>query len=602
MTQSFAFKKAVKSESKLRLALIGPSGSGKTFTALTFARTLAKKRIAVIDTERGSAAKYADLFDFDALELERHAPSDYCAAIESCVAGGEHDVLIIDSLSHAWMGKDGALEQVDKEAARSVSKNSFSAWRTVTPMHNRLVDALVSPPMHVIATMRSKAEWVVEKDEKTGKSVPRKIGTAAVQRDGLEYEFDVVADMDHERNLMVVSKSRCPDLAGQAIEKPGAEVAELLQRWLAGSASAYGLAVNAVMVARTLADLAAAGELAKALSGADKERVRPIFAARRERIVQAAAAAERTHVVTAAETQPPEQGEAHLPVVDPPHIDDADSDLMPHDVFAVDDVGDLPPSLFGAIAYVDHLQDHWLMAEDGGTWTPPASAHDRQQLRAVAEAFFANRGWDHGPAGKVDIDAGGRRLLEEVRPQPTQAPAPTKAPSGQAAASEPQLSPHLPSWATPRELQGVVAAVKDAQGKERRVWLFTEALIKADKAKEGDLMFRFLPGAADKPQLFEWSADGSWNPLPLIDPLFACVREALAVDVKHRNKTCQMGTSMLLAFAQQKVTEQKFSDLKELTPRSMVLLRAAMAELQKTAPQQEESPKQKTTKQKSPKS
>jgi DNA polymerase III delta prime subunit len=570
------FKKAVKSESKLRLALIGPSGSGKTFTALTFARTLAKKRVAVIDTERGSAAKYADLFDFDVLELERHSPNDYVAAIEACVAGGDHDVIVIDSLSHAWMGKDGALEQVDKEAARSVTKNSFAAWRTVTPMHNRLVDALVSPPLHVIATMRSKTEWVVEKDEK-GKSTPRKIGTAAVQRDGLEYEFDVVADMDPERNLMVVSKSRCPDLSGQAIEKPGPEVAELLQRWLAGAASAFGVAVNAVMVARTQADLAQAAELAKALSGPDKERIRPIFAARRERILQSTPA-EPAAVVT---TTAPEQGEAELPV-DPPHIDDVDESLMPHDVFAVQAVGDLPPSLAGAIAYVELRNDgHWLMPDDAGGWQPPASAHDRRQLRAVAEAHFASRGWtDLGEAGKVDLDAGGARLLAEVQPAPAHALAPTKAPSEPAPAAQAPLSPHLPGWATPRELQGVIASVKDSQGRQRKVSLFTEAQIKPAKAKDGDLLFRFFPGAADKPQLMEWQQD-QWTVLPAFDPLLECVRAALVVDIKARNKVCQFGASMLLAFAKERIQDQQFDAVKDLTVRSLVQLRAAMAEQQK---------------------
>lgn len=576
-----AFKKAVKSDSKLRLALIGPSGSGKTFTALTFAKVLAKRRIAVIDTERGSASKYADLFDFDVLELEKHSPNDYVEAIEACVAGGEHDVILIDSLSHAWMGKDGALEQVDKEAARSVSKNSFAAWRTVTPMHNRLVDALVSQPMHLIATMRSKTEWVVDKDEK-GKSAPRKIGTAAVQRDGLEYEFDVVADMQPERNLMVVSKSRCPDLANQVIEKPGPEVAELLQKWLAGEVSGFGAAVNAVMMSRNQADLAAAAELAKGLSGADRERMRPIFAARRERILQMAANAPASAAAAKVEEpEAPEQGEA-APPIDPPLVDDVDDSLMPRDVFAVSHAGDLPPSLAGAIAYVEHRSDgHWLMPDDAGGWQPPPSAHDRQQLRAVAEAHFAKRGWkDLGEAGKVDLDAGGARLLAEVQPAPAHALAPTKAPSESAPAAQAPLSPHLPGWATPRELQGVVARVKDADGRQRTVSLFTEAQIKPAKAKDGDLLFRYFPGAADKPQLMEWQQD-TWVQLPVFDPLLECVRNALAVDIKARNKVCQFGESMLLAFARERIQDQQFDSLRDLTVRSLVQLRAAMAAQQK---------------------
>jgi hypothetical protein len=139
-------------------------------------------------------------------------------------------VLIIDSLSHAWMGKDGALEQVDRIAKRSQNGNSFAAWRDVTPLHNQLVEAIVSSKSHLIATMRAKTEYVLEPNEK-GKMAPRKVGMAPVQRDGLEYEFDVVADLDFDHNF-IVSKSRCFELSGQVISKPGRNVADILKNWL----------------------------------------------------------------------------------------------------------------------------------------------------------------------------------------------------------------------------------------------------------------------------------------------------------------------------------------------------------------------------------
>jgi len=224
------FVKATKQQLKLRLALIGPSGSGKTYTALSIAQNLGG-RVAVIDTERASASKYADLFAFDVCELETFSPNTYTQVIEQASCAG-YDTLIIDSLSHAWMGKDGALEQVDKAAKRSASGNSFNAWREVTPMHNALVNAILTANCHVIATMRAKTEYIIEKDS-NGKSAPRKVGLAPVQRDGLEYEFDVVADMDLDNN-MIVSKSRCPALTGQVIAKPGSEVAQILLDW-AGS-------------------------------------------------------------------------------------------------------------------------------------------------------------------------------------------------------------------------------------------------------------------------------------------------------------------------------------------------------------------------------
>lgn len=222
------FQKATKKQSKLRMALVGPSGSGKTYTALAVATNLGK-RVAVIDTERGSASKYSDIFSFDVLELETFSPDTYVEAIAAAASAG-YDVLVIDSLSHAWMGKDGALEQVDRAQKRSQSGNSFAAWRDVTPMHNRLVDAMIQARLHIIATMRAKTEYVVETNER-GKQVPRKVGMAPVQRDGLEYEFDVVGDMTLE-NDFVVSKTRCSTLQGQIIAKPNKPLADTLKAWL----------------------------------------------------------------------------------------------------------------------------------------------------------------------------------------------------------------------------------------------------------------------------------------------------------------------------------------------------------------------------------
>lgn len=226
---TFQFKKATRTQAKLRLALIGPSGSGKTWTALTFAKTLGK-RVAVIDSEHESASLYAgDVADFDALGLTTFAPRTYVEAIKAAEQQG-YDVIVVDSLSHAWAGKDGALEMVDKAAKRSQAGNSYTAWRDVTPEHNALVDAMVQCKAHLIVTMRSKTEYVLQEDSR-GKKVPKKIGMAPIQRDGLEYEFTVVAEMDLDHNFMV-SKTRCNALDGAVISKPGPEVANTLLAWL----------------------------------------------------------------------------------------------------------------------------------------------------------------------------------------------------------------------------------------------------------------------------------------------------------------------------------------------------------------------------------
>jgi energy-coupling factor transporter ATP-binding protein EcfA2 len=254
MASSF-FKKADRKKAKLRLALDGPSGSGKTFTALRFAQALAAKgqgRIAVIDTEHGSAAKYVGErpdgtpFEFDHAVLENFSPTDYTVVLQEAGQNG-YDVVVIDSLSHAWEGKGGALDQVDAKTTKG--GNSFTAWKDVTPQHRQMVEAILRSPCHVICTMRSKTEYVLQPDSKTGKMVPTKIGLKPIQRDGMEYEFDVVCDIDTE-HLLKVSKTRCPALDGMVVMKPGASLMTPLLNWLEN-----GSTVDPSFYAVTEADL-----------------------------------------------------------------------------------------------------------------------------------------------------------------------------------------------------------------------------------------------------------------------------------------------------------------------------------------------------------
>lgn len=225
---SVQFQKASKRQARLRLALVGPSGSGKTYSALAIASCLGAK-VAVVDTERGSASLYAgDPFVFDVVELTSFHPERYVEAIRAAEQAG-YDVIVIDSLSHAWVGKDGELELKDRASQRQ-GENSFTAWRHVSPLHNLLVDTIIGSTCHVIATMRAKTEYVLETNEK-GKQVPRKIGMAPVMRDGIDYEFTVAGDMtlDHE---LLITKTRCALLDGKAFKKPGKDVADILLGWL----------------------------------------------------------------------------------------------------------------------------------------------------------------------------------------------------------------------------------------------------------------------------------------------------------------------------------------------------------------------------------
>ncbi len=246
MTQ-LTIKKATKKQRKLRMALTGPSGSGKTLVSLIFAQVLAGKdgKILVVDSEHASASLYSGPvtvhhqtenktynFDFDCIELDEFSPQTYISAIKLAVAN-KYDVLIIDSLSHAWSGKGGVLEQVD--AKTPTGGNSFQTWgRVGTPLQNQLIDTILSAPIHVIMTMRVKTDYVIEeRTNKEGKAVkvPKKVGLGIVQRDTTEYEADLVLSLDIE-NRLTVSKSRCPELDGEAIVKPDGAMAETIKKWL----------------------------------------------------------------------------------------------------------------------------------------------------------------------------------------------------------------------------------------------------------------------------------------------------------------------------------------------------------------------------------
>ena len=265
-----AFAPAVKTASRLRLALIGPAGSGKTYTALAVASELGD-RVAVLDTEHGSASKYADLWSFDAVNLDPpYEPERYVALIDDAASAG-YDVLIIDSLSHAWTGSGGVLEIVDDVAAKSRGGGgNFAAWREATPRHRSLIEAIVAAPIHIIATMRSKVRYAMDKDEH-GKTAVVALGVEAVQREGTEYEFDVVGMFSQDVTLNVI-KSRCPALAGRQFPQPGVEFVDVLREWLAGAPDDMGDTADALCLAfRDAADEDAFRDARKAARVAREE-------------------------------------------------------------------------------------------------------------------------------------------------------------------------------------------------------------------------------------------------------------------------------------------------------------------------------------------
>jgi energy-coupling factor transporter ATP-binding protein EcfA2 len=238
------FKPAVKYEAKGRVSLIGPAGSGKSMSSLILARLLAgpEGKIACVDTEHGSLSKYAgepipgmpgEVFKFDVMELDSFSPDNFMKALKAAEDGG-YKVFDCDSLSHFWTGKDGALEFVDMAAKRH--KDNMGGWKEFRPHERAMVDAMIASPLHVITTMRTKTDYQEQTDERTGKKKRVKIGLAPVQREGLEYEFDLVGYMDEE-NTLIVDKTRCSFYSKKAFTAPGPKDFQPFVDWLKGAAA-----------------------------------------------------------------------------------------------------------------------------------------------------------------------------------------------------------------------------------------------------------------------------------------------------------------------------------------------------------------------------
>jgi hypothetical protein len=225
----FAFRPASKAGRKARLSIQGMSGSGKTWTGLSIANGLSEgKRFAVIDTEKGAASLYAGIggIEFDSCPMDRYDPRDLIRVLDAAAKAG-YPTVFVDSLSHFWKGTDGTLDQVEKASSR-YGGNKFAGWKDGTPIQNDMVAAILDYPGHVVCSMRSYTEWVLD----GGK--PERVGMRPEQRKGIEYEFDVAMAMDVDNRLEVL-KSRCPALNRKAIDKPNGarDIAAPLLAWLA---------------------------------------------------------------------------------------------------------------------------------------------------------------------------------------------------------------------------------------------------------------------------------------------------------------------------------------------------------------------------------
>lgn len=246
------FQPASKRQLRALVALEGPTGSGKTWTALEWATVLADGgKIAVVDTENGSASYYADRFRFDTLSWPAPYDTNRLRDVIGQAADAGYAVLIIDSLTHFWSGEGGILDVVNAAGKRAAG-NQFAGWAIGTPQLRALIDTMRHTPIHVVATMRSKMEYIQDKDDRSGRTTVRKVGMAPEMRAGIDYEFTVVGELNTEHELMI-TKTRCAALDG-VVAMPGraGDAARTFAAWLS---SGDELATpDAVARIRTLLD------------------------------------------------------------------------------------------------------------------------------------------------------------------------------------------------------------------------------------------------------------------------------------------------------------------------------------------------------------
>lgn len=193
-------RKSERKRAKIKMALQGSSGSGKSMSALLIAKGLSNddlSKVAVIDTENGSSDLYAHLGNYNVINMAPpYTPEKYIDAVDICLNAGM-DVIILDSISHCWD------ELIDFHS--KLPGNSFTNWNRVTPRQKAFVNKILQSPVHFISTMRTKQDYVL--NLKNGKYVPEKVGLKAIQRDGVEYEFTIVFNID-SKHFATASKDR----------------------------------------------------------------------------------------------------------------------------------------------------------------------------------------------------------------------------------------------------------------------------------------------------------------------------------------------------------------------------------------------------------
>ncbi|MGZ3938805.1 MAG: AAA family ATPase [Flavisolibacter sp.] len=217
-------RKATRKKAKIRLGLSAVSGGGKTYSAILIAKGLVGdlSRVAIIDTENGSADLYAHLGEFNVLPLTApFTPERYIQAIKSCEKAGMK-VIIVDSISHEWDGKGGCLEIVESLGGK------YQDWAKVTPRHQAFIDAIIHSPSHMITTVRRKQDYEMIKDG--NKIRIEKGGLKEITREGFEYELTINLELDTKHNA-TASKDRTQLFMNKPAFVPSENTGEIIAAW-----------------------------------------------------------------------------------------------------------------------------------------------------------------------------------------------------------------------------------------------------------------------------------------------------------------------------------------------------------------------------------
>lgn len=217
-------RKATRKKAKIRLGLSSVSGGGKTYSAILIAKGLCGdlSKVAVIDSENGSADLYAHLGDYNVLPIAPpFTPERYIEAIKACEKAGM-EVIIVDSISHEWDGKGGCLEIVESLGGK------YQDWARVTPRHQAFIDAILHSSCHVITTVRRKQDYEMIKDG--NKVKVEKGGLREITREGFEYELTINLELDLHHNA-TASKDRTNLFMGKPAFVPGEKTGELIAQW-----------------------------------------------------------------------------------------------------------------------------------------------------------------------------------------------------------------------------------------------------------------------------------------------------------------------------------------------------------------------------------